>query len=131
MTNSAVDFRSINIAVYPHDDVGVYDWQNGIHYADNEIRELCEDIDALRCVIKGCKEREKIFASEVIFKKHLKELHNRAMCEVCLKHSAANRDEQKLFTPGALANHLNHGEFDENGNLVSYHPYCQVRTGPS
>lgn len=100
--------------------------QNGIYYVDEKSEELCNDIDALKCPVKNCKEKSKPYPSFVLFKNHLKKDHNRVICEVCLRHSAATIDEQKLFTPGALNNHLKYGDFDENGNLVMCHPYCNV-----
>lgn len=102
--------------------------EKGVYYIDEKCEDMCNDVDALKCPVKNCKDKYKRFSTFVLFKKHLKEDHNRVICEVCLKHSAATIDEQKLFTPNALKTHLHHGEFDDNGNLVMYHPYCNVKT---
>ena len=76
--------------------------------------------------MKDCSKRDHNFPSLLVLKKHLKEQHNREICDVCRVNSAATLSEQKLFTPGGFKNHMNHGDFDEAGNLVLYHPYCSV-----
>mgnify|MGYP000178507476 CR=1 FL=1 len=118
ITNVPIDFKALNLEEYPTDGKGIY-------YIDEQSESLCRDIDSFKCAVKNCKDKDKRFPSFIVLKKHLKDEHNRVMCEVCLKHSAATIDEQKLFTPGALNNHLMHGDYDENGNLVLYHPYCK------
>ena len=61
-----------------------------------------------------------------MLKKHLKKAHNRSFCDVCLKNSTSILSEQVLYKPSQLKEHLNQGDYDNEGNLVLLHPHCTV-----
>lgn len=58
-------------------------------------------------------------------KKHLKDDHNRYICEVCYDKKTCVLEEQKLYTFRQLDKHLSRGDMDEMGNIAFMHPYCK------
>merc|ERR1719264_23568 len=47
------------------------------------------------------------------------------LCEICVDNRALMINEQKLFRPDELKRHIWHGDFDDDGNVVFLHPYCE------
>ncbi len=75
------------------------------------------------CQVESCKNPGG-FSSLVMLKRHLKEQHNRVLCEICLKFQTALMSESRLFTESQLQRHLKKGDQDEDGNIIFLHPYC-------
>lgn len=58
-------------------------------------------------------------------KKHLKEDHNRYVCDICFEKKTCVIEEQKLYSFQALNKHLERGDVDESGNVTFLHPFCK------
>lgn len=96
----------------------------GISYTDPEERWECYALDSIKCPIKKCRLKKR-FNNMNQFKKHLKEDHNRHLCDLCLKHRTLMLDEQKLYKQDELTIHMESGDFDDKENLLFFHPYCE------
>ena len=48
------------------------------------------------------------------------------LSDICLDNRALVLQEQTLFKYEDLQHHLDQGEYDEDGILLVYHPFCDV-----
>ena len=46
--------------------------------------------------------------------------------DICLEHKTALLKEQILYTRGELERHKKKGDYDDDGNIVFFHPFCEV-----
>lgn len=53
-------------------------------------------------------------------------LNNLKISDICLDHKTCVLSEQKLYTQPGLEKHTKKGDFDEDGNVYFFHPYCNV-----
>lgn len=67
----------------------------------------------------------KTFPNIVKLNKHLKSEHGLYLCDVCVNARSLLVGEQTLYTMDQLRIHEQEGDYDEVGNLVTYHPECQ------
>ena len=49
--------------------------------------------------------------------------------DICLEHKTALLKEQILYTKGELERHKKKGDYDDDGNIVFFHPFCEVTLG--
>lgn len=80
-----------------------------IFFSTEEGRNTFEKLNEFKCFIKSdgkpCKVDKK-FPSAAFLKKHLKEDHNRYICEICVEKKTCVLEEQKLYTYKALNKHM-------------------------
>lgn len=92
-------------------------------FRDKEVGTALDALSQIGCWLDNC--HEPSFNSIGFLKKHLKERHNRYLCEVCVENKTALLTEQKLYSQHGLDRHLKHGDHDEDNNLIFFHPHCQ------
>jgi hypothetical protein len=73
--------------------------------------------------VPNCKSKE-YFENKHKYKKHLEFDHSRFLCDLCVENSVLLLDEQKIYRKHEIRAHLEKGEFDKEGNLLSLHPKC-------
>ena len=96
-------------------------YEEGVLYSDQSIKQELEEIDSLKCVIGHCR----FIASNIIsLKKHYKEEHSRYNCDVCSENKAEMFQETKLYSLAGFNRHMRHGDYDDDDNLLVFHPYC-------
>ena len=98
-------------------------FDHGIYYSDDKSRWACKDLQSIRCGLKGCKKRAAL-PNIAAYKKHLKEEHRRYLCDLCVKNRTLMVEEHKIYRKEELDMHYNHGDYDEDDNLIFMHPYC-------
>ena len=96
-------------------------FKSGIYYHNNEGRTACLRLENFMCPTKKCR---RTFNSLIQLKDHLKNHHHLNFCDLCLENQSLLISEQKLYNQIDLKNHLERGEFDEDGNLTNMHPNC-------
>ena len=47
--------------------------------------------------------------------------------DICVDKKTAVLSEQKLYSKTGLDKHMQKGDFDDEGNIIFFHPYCRVR----
>ena len=71
--------------------------KKGILYTNPKIKKALDGLNELTCWVKGCKD-EKSFNTIGFLKRHLKEKHNKYLCDVCVDNKTALLKEQKLYS---------------------------------
>lgn len=77
----------------------------------------------IRCPEEGCDDN-KVYQHLHYLKKHLKEKHQKFMCDLCVDNKMCVLSQHKLYTQYELQQHLKEGDYDEMGNIYFYHPTC-------
>lgn len=96
---------------------------HGIHFVEDKVKWACYDLQSIKCAIKECKKHTS-FSSLAGYKKHLKDDHRRFLCDLCVEHRTLMAEEHKIYRKEELDIHFNQGDYDEEDNLISMHPYC-------
>ncbi|EAR97810.3 zinc finger, C3HC4 type (RING finger) protein (macronuclear) [Tetrahymena thermophila SB210] len=107
------------------DGLEVFDQKAGIYATTEEIYHELKKLVEIKCFASGCKEENNTFQSLANLKKHLKEKHQRFLCDICLEYKTCVLSEQKLYTQPGLEKHTKKGDFDEDGNVYFFHPECK------
>lgn len=86
-----------------------------VFYSCEAAQKAFEKLNEFKCFVKidgkPCK-FDKKFPSVGHLKKHLKEDHNRYICEICVEKKTCVLEEQKLYTYKALNKHVERGDID-------------------
>ena len=113
-SNSSVSFAGVQ---------GLIEYREGaIYFKDADTLKLFELSISCRC--QCCSEK---FLQVEEYKQHLRLNHWLMLCEVCLVYRPTLLSEQAVFDRIGLDKHMTQGEFDENENLLVFHPHCEVR----
>jgi hypothetical protein len=110
-----------NVSFAELSKTNLFRFKAGIFSTDEESKRACYRLESMNCVIKKC---GKMFNDMSSLKKHLHETHKRYFCDLCLDNRALLVNEQKIYRHEELKDHLTKGDFDEEDNLVSLHPFC-------
>lgn len=88
------------------------------------MREACEKLLQIQCQMPKC---QSSFDIEKIkeYEEHLRDVHRRYLCELCLEKGLLLLKEQKIYRHEEYMNHKQSGDFDPEGNLLMKHPYCE------
>lgn len=97
-------------------------FQHGIFFCDDVGRRECERLIALHCPVPKC--RRDALPNSNALQKHLRDQHRRFFCELCLDNRTLLVSQQRIFRSEELQRHLEHGDFDEEHNLIFRHPLC-------
>ncbi|CAD8095675.1 unnamed protein product [Paramecium sonneborni] len=89
-----------------------------------EIKIKVESLNNLKCPFLEC-QTEQQFSNYNQLRIHLKEQHQRYFCDVCIEQKTCFLVEQQVYTEYQYRHHLQHGDYDEDGNLIFKHPYCK------
>ncbi|EGR30194.1 zinc finger protein, putative [Ichthyophthirius multifiliis] len=117
--NMQNDFSS-----YDLDYLIPFDEKKGLYAKTQEIYDMLLKLIEIRCFAPGCKEEDTVFQNISTLKKHLKDRHQRFLCDICVEFKTCVLQEQKLYNSTALEKHTRKGDFDEEGNVYFFHPYC-------
>ena len=97
----------------------------GIYYTTISAQEEALKLKSFVCPIKSCE--EKCYENLDNLSKHLKDLHKRFYCDVCLKEGKKFLSEMPLYNNQTLNEHICYGEFSQTGALLTPpHPFCPV-----
>jgi hypothetical protein len=119
--DEVVTVKDVNTSFVELSKLPLNRFKAGIFYFDDESRRACFKLESMNCVIKKC---GKQFADLKFLKTHLKDAHKRYFCDLCLENRALLVNEQTIYRLEELNTHMDKGDFDEEDNLVSLHPYC-------
>ena len=97
------------------------EFKQGIYFTSQKTKSRCFGLESLVCPIPKC---GKSFADLKSLKKHLSSSHKRVFCEICLERQALLLSEQKVYRVGEYNEHLDKGDFDEENNIIVFHPWC-------
>ena len=95
-----------------------------MYLPNKEVKAICAATEAYQCWIPNCTDARQSYKSIMMLKKHLKDSHHRVLCDICVDNRALMLNEQKLYRPDELKKHIWQGDFDEDGNMIFMHPYC-------
>lgn len=71
---------------YSLDHIPLFNKKAGIYAANENILEELEKLVEIKCFAYNCKEDVNEFNSVGGLKRHLKEKHQRYLCDICLEH---------------------------------------------
>ncbi|CAK9299894.1 unnamed protein product [Gordionus sp. m RMFG-2023] len=105
------------------DDMHKPKW--GIYYESGQIKDECTQLLNHPCPECSSNIKTKCFPSLKILKDHLKALHDRYYCDICLKHLKLFTQERKVYTLPELTRHLNEGDTSMGDTSQKGHPSCR------
>lgn len=97
------------------------EFKTGIYFTSQKTKSRCFSLESTLCPIQKC---GKLFAEIKSLKKHLLASHKRVFCEICLDKQALLLSEQKIYRLGEYDEHLEKGDFDDENNIIMFHPWC-------
>lgn len=103
---------------FPPEELVYRDTKRGMWFDDRVVKDRVLGLLALRCPSKKCGE---VLQSWAELKRHVREKHDRVLCEICTRHKKAFSVEFDLYTRAQLQKHEQHG--DSKG--FSGHPRCE------
>ncbi|KRX00136.1 hypothetical protein PPERSA_10635 [Pseudocohnilembus persalinus] len=113
-----------NFKDYDFNALKLYNQKYGLYVASKECNLAMKQLKAIKCIVPKCSQQSKEFENVNNFKKHLKEGHQRFICDICLQNKKCLLQEHILYTRNQYHRHLNQGDYDEDGVLYAFHPYC-------
>ena len=102
----------------------VVEFKYGICYYDKSGSIACERLKKLVCPIPECKSKHEMFLDVEQLKAHLKSKHRRYYCDLCLKFKKQLLSEQRIYRKEELRRHMEQGDLDSEGTVISVHPFC-------
>ncbi len=90
-----------------------------IKYENQIVKTDCEALLELRCLKPKCNQ---ICKDSESLQKHIRNVHDLLLCEICLQHKKCFISELELFTRATLSRHQSKG----NGKTFNGHPQCPV-----
>ncbi|CAD8180779.1 unnamed protein product [Paramecium pentaurelia] len=96
-----------------------------VFYTDSEdIKSKVEGLNNFKCPFQECQTEQQMTNYNQL-RNHLKDQHQRYFCDVCIEQKTCFLVEQQVYTEYQHRHHLQHGDYDEDGNLIFKHPYCK------
>ncbi|CAD8054407.1 unnamed protein product [Paramecium primaurelia] len=96
-----------------------------VFFTDSEqIKEKIESLNNFKCPFVDCQTDLKINNFNQL-KLHLKVEHMRFYCDVCIEQKTCFLGEQQLYSEYQVRHHINHGDVDEDSNIIFKHPFCK------
>lgn len=102
----------------------IIEQQGGIFFENKAIQAQVEEYNMLKCPVIKCSDTTAYHGMQVL-RRHLKDVHKRFYCDICLEHRTLTFKEQKLFTNAQLERHMKYGDVDDEKNVIFFHPYCK------
>ncbi len=100
-------------------------FSEGIYWSDQETRQACQKMMIIDCPLEDCYSQEKSFETSMDYKRHLKDVHHKYICEVCFKDGVVMLNDLKLYSKIELDKHISEGVRDKNNNIILKHPFCK------
>ncbi|CAK59149.1 unnamed protein product (macronuclear) [Paramecium tetraurelia] len=102
-----------------------YSEAKDVFYTDSEdIKTKVESLNNFKCPFQECQNGQ-LMSNYNQLRFHLKDQHQRQFCDVCIEQKTCFLVEQQVYTDYEHRKHLQHGDYDEDGNLIFKHPYCK------
>ncbi|KAA8911585.1 hypothetical protein TRICI_003743 [Trichomonascus ciferrii] len=103
---------------YSYDDLQYKDEKLGIYFDSLKTRDEVQSLLKFNCPAKKCSH---VCSGWKDLKTHVHTVHDRVLCDICMRHKKAFTVEFELFTRRSLLNHQRNG--DRNG--FAGHPECE------
>ena len=96
-------------------------FHSGILIADVLAGQQCKNLFITQCPLKNCVAS---FKDKKKYMEHLSKTHDHHLCNICMENRIILLRDQQIYNKAELHNHLNLGDFDDNGSLIALHPLC-------